>query len=89
MGLIKRLFGGRIEGKVKEEFAKATGIPTSKKGIISEGKRITATLVSLAIVALAGWRGYSVPEESSELIATSLLALVSAILTAWSKMTKK
>jgi len=88
MGLIKKLFGGRIEGQVKEEISKVTGLPTTKKGIISEGKRITATVVSLAIVAILGWKGYTVPEESSELVATSLLALVSATLTLWSKITK-
>lgn len=88
MGLIKRLFGGRIEGQVKEAIGEATGLPTTRKGVISEGKRITATLVSLAIVALAGYKGYQVPEESATEIATALLAFVTAVLTAWSKLTK-
>lgn len=88
MGIIKKLFGGRIEGQIKEEISKATGIPTDKKGLISEGKRITATVLSLAIVAVAAYRGYNLPEEASVEIATALIAFASAVLTAWSKLTK-
>jgi len=82
MTLIKRLFGGRIEGKVKF-------IMEPKKGIISEGKRIAATVLSLGLVAALGWKGYTMPAESASEIAMALVAAATAILTAWSKITKK
>jgi len=84
MNIIKRLFGGRIEGKVK-----SMAIVPVKKGIISEGKRIGATVISRAIVAILGRKGYSIPAEHSTEIAVAVMDFVSAVLTSWSKVTKK
>ena len=88
MNIIKRLFGGRIEGQVKDAVSSATGIPTTKKGIISEGKRIASIMIAMTIVGVAAHRGYTVPEEAAQSFAVAFMALTDAAITLWSKVTK-
>lgn len=83
MRIVKALFGGRIEGKAKKIME------APKKTVIGEGKRIGATVLSLVIVGVLGWRGYEMPEEAVTEIAMAVVAGMAALLTAWSKLTKK